>query len=351
MCLKRYSVLPNGKAIRLSTYVDIPTEIGLPHFIQDDQMNDEGPLYGNFKLSLQAVVCHRGDSVDSGHYISLVRGTSPSAYTSQSSSSQSTEETFVESSNHWMRFDDLATERITLVDIEQALKEESPYLLFYQILPIGDADDNTAPSSAHSEHTKVAEFDVVSRGRVLSPLEINGGTTKDGDEKIKSSTPRLGISVPGTSQAIDLAATQSLAYSDTTVNEDIHPIRTGAFSKPTTPKDEDGRSSFSFSRRMAKVSKGSSQIRTDNQTNNNSRKSSLNISRATSRMGREKPANTEANTEGDNEDGNGNNRQFEKGEKTKSLRRRDKSKGKEKQRQKNSTLKRSDKPDRECAVM
>ncbi|KLJ12981.1 hypothetical protein EMPG_12080 [Blastomyces silverae] len=132
ICLKRYSVLPNGNAVRLNTFVDIPIEIGLPHFIQDDEMGNEGPLYGNFKLSLQAVICHRGNSVESGHYIALVRGTAvndpdkPSEYC-----------------RHWMRFDDLAQERITLVDIEKALVDESPYLLFYQILPI-DSDSDAA---------------------------------------------------------------------------------------------------------------------------------------------------------------------------------------------------------------
>jgi len=110
----------NGKAIRLDTHVDIPVEIGLPHFIQDDQLDDDGPLYGNFKLSLQSVVCHRGSSVHSGHYIALVRGSPTQA----------------EESKSWLRFDDLAPQRITAVDIEQALRDETPYLLFYQIMPI-----------------------------------------------------------------------------------------------------------------------------------------------------------------------------------------------------------------------
>jgi hypothetical protein len=37
-----------------------------------------------------------------------------------------------------MRFDDLANERVTEVDIAVALKEESPYLLFYQVQPIDE---------------------------------------------------------------------------------------------------------------------------------------------------------------------------------------------------------------------
>lgn len=153
ICLKRYSYTDSGNALRLSTRIDIPTEIGLPHFISDDSMDEDGPIYGNFKLSLRSVVCHRGNSVDSGHYISLVKGTNPNAEASNGSSRRS-----IQDSIHWMRFDDLATERITLVDIKQALKDETPYLLFYQIVPI-DSGEGTkgeweslplyAPSEAH----------------------------------------------------------------------------------------------------------------------------------------------------------------------------------------------------------
>lgn len=135
--------------MRLSTKIDIPVEIGLPHFIQDDHMDEEGPLYGNFKLSLQSVVCHRGNSVNSGHYISLVRGTNMAV-------DNATSATSALDTKHWMRFDDLASRRITLVDIEQALKEETPYLLFYQIVPIdGDpgriTEGEQAPFYAGSE--------------------------------------------------------------------------------------------------------------------------------------------------------------------------------------------------------
>ena len=128
LCLKRYA-FHNGRPVRLNTYVDIPVEIGLPHFIQDDHMSDDAAPFGNFKLSLQSVVCHRGNSIHSGHYVALVRGT-------DSSDSAAT---------YWLRFDDLAPERITLIDIQKALKEETPYLLFYQITPVeGDPGQITA---------------------------------------------------------------------------------------------------------------------------------------------------------------------------------------------------------------
>jgi hypothetical protein len=146
LCLKRYSMLPSGRAMRLNTHVDIPIEIALPHFIKDDKMDDSAPIYGNFKLSLQSVICHRGVSVNSGHYISLVRGTAANAEASTGSEKRSK---FTH--GPWMRFDDLAKERITIVDIEEAIKKESPYLLFYQIVPIdgdpGHITDGERPPS------------------------------------------------------------------------------------------------------------------------------------------------------------------------------------------------------------
>jgi hypothetical protein len=121
----------NGSPKRLNTLIDIPLDIGLPHFISDERINEEGPLFGNFKLVLQSVVCHRGVSVDSGHYIALVRAnTNERPSTSHSDSD--------EDGDKWLRFDDLSTQRVSEVDIKTALREESPYLLFYQVQPIDE---------------------------------------------------------------------------------------------------------------------------------------------------------------------------------------------------------------------
>jgi len=145
MCLKRYSMLPNGTALKRKTHIDIPLEIGLPQFISDDQMADDGPAFGNFKMSLQSVVCHQGVSVEAGHYVSLVRCPDPER----------------QGEDRWLRFDDLAKERVTYTDVDDFLRKESPYLLFYQIVPIGGdvaqsrdedvlLDGDHAPSYAES---------------------------------------------------------------------------------------------------------------------------------------------------------------------------------------------------------
>lgn len=193
ICLKRYSVLPNGNAVRLNTFVDIPIEIGLPHFIQDDEMENEGPLCGNFKLSLQAVICHRGNSVESGHYIALVRGTSLNDPDKSSKYCR-----------HWMRFDDLAQERITLVDIEKALVEESPYLLFYQILPIGDDSETISRgrlSSSNEEETQTRKLfhnpypDVT----VSAQFPVNDSSDVEADGILHNHYPNHRFGSPGTS--------------------------------------------------------------------------------------------------------------------------------------------------------
>jgi len=137
VCLKRYCVDKQGNATRRSTKIDISAENSMPHFVVDDDEREDGTSFANFKLVLQSVVCHRGNSVNSGHYISIVRSQVPRTGSSDGATA----------SNTWMMFDDLASERVRYVDINEALKTESPYLLFYQITPADDyPDDSGRPS-------------------------------------------------------------------------------------------------------------------------------------------------------------------------------------------------------------
>ena len=126
---------PDGTPKRRNIHVDIPLEIGLPHFVNDESTYEGGPLFVHFKLSLQSIVCHRGKSVNSGHYVALVKDNLIKTYHFQS-------QTQAENKNNygtWLLFDDLAKDRVQKVDIAEALREESPYLLFYQVQPIDDA--------------------------------------------------------------------------------------------------------------------------------------------------------------------------------------------------------------------
>jgi hypothetical protein len=200
ICLKRYTMLPNGTPKRLDTFIDIPLEIGLPHFVSDDRMEEEGPLFGNFKLVLQSVVCHRGVSVDSGHYIALVRANSPHHPRPTSSQSQSDNR-----ADKWLRFDDLATTRVTEVDIKKALKEESPYLLFYQVQPIDE--------------------ELASRGDPPSYVESQSGnlTTDPSKETLSTVTDGTGTDTEAISGEWDKISTTDVVHLESATSDEPAP--------------------------------------------------------------------------------------------------------------------------------
>ena len=137
-----------GKAIKNSSYIDIPLEICFPHFVPSDDTMDEEPQMGNFKLSLQSIICHHGNSVHHGHYFSYIRAAEVSdgdLASARRMSSSSLPPSYPV--DRWIRHNDLKDPRVSSVDISQVLREETPYLLFYQVQPIFD-DLSQAASAA-----------------------------------------------------------------------------------------------------------------------------------------------------------------------------------------------------------
>jgi hypothetical protein len=154
ICLKRYGV-KDGKAYRKNTAIDIPLDIRLPHFIEDDAIPEDGPLVGNFKLSLQSIICHRGNSLQAGHYITFIRGASQVSDGDSASNRRLSNASLPPHypQDRWIKFDDLAEPRVTTVDIEQTLKDEMPYLLFYQVQPTFDVSPPVGPESLPPSYT------------------------------------------------------------------------------------------------------------------------------------------------------------------------------------------------------
>lgn len=150
-------------------------------------MSEDGPAFGNFKLSLQSAVCHRGNSVNSGHYVSLVR-----------SHDQDTDLLNGASGGQWMRLDDLAKERVAFVDVQDFLQKESPYLLFYQVQPIdGDpgniADTWRPPDSEGPPSYAVSE----SRDSGVADLSLSCHESFDSNgESLDLNRPRRGATTP-----------------------------------------------------------------------------------------------------------------------------------------------------------
>lgn len=272
ICLKRYTMLPNGSPKRLDTYIDIPLEIGLPHFISDERMNEEGPLFGNFKLVLQSVVCHRGVSVDSGHYVSLVRANLLPKH--EASSGPKSLNAIIEDS--WLRFDDLSNPRVSEVDIAKALREESPYLLFYQVQPI---DEELATRGDPPSYT---EFRSDPSRETLASVTTDAEPGADWDQITSTD---LHHHESGNS---DVLAGRSSMSSNRQSNIAIEELESSVQSLsrgPSTP-DEQKAGFLSTSRRNSRTWIGSSKSRPTSQSGEN--RLSVTISRLTGRGSKDK---------------------------------------------------------------
>lgn len=131
ICLKRYVFDEKGRTKKINKKFNIPTIIDLPYFVADDKPTeqnneDTNRSFDRFRLVLQSAVCHRGNSVDSGHYVAATRK-HPYKY---SKDKKEKEEELV-----WLLFNDLSSpeSKITETNFKNILDTEAPYLLFYRI--------------------------------------------------------------------------------------------------------------------------------------------------------------------------------------------------------------------------
>jgi len=325
ICLKRYFYTNTGQATRRDTYIDIPLEIGVPNFVSDDSMQDEGPLVGNFRLILQSVVCHRGVSVNSGHYVTLCRGRASNASNAPQRRSQSRRGS-AESDDiddPWMRFDDLAKERVSYVNIHDALKQETPYLVFYQVVPIGDDGHSIHDLPSYTEATSRSQSDAMplekpymhepgsettlSHSNSLAVSESNGSQpnieTADfargsGRTSLDANTAMAEDRRGRSSLSVAEARRMSIAFDESSFAGSVSggSVRTDAASNsvPSTPWDEKSgflavASKIGGSHRGSRVSRSSNPPKsrpTSTGPESNGSRFSLNMTKLTQRMSR-----------------------------------------------------------------
>ncbi|KAL1608398.1 hypothetical protein SLS60_003340 [Paraconiothyrium brasiliense] len=284
ICLKRYTMLPNGTPKRLNTYVDIPLEIGLPHFISDDRMKEEGPLFGNFKLVLQSVVCHRGVSVDSGHYVSLIRANKPP---SQKRPSTSQTETDIEE-DPWLRFDDLSNPRVVDIDVQKALRDESPYLLFYQVQPIDEELASRGDPPSYDEVQSVTLSTAPSKETLSSETDATATDTETGEWEKVSSVEALS-SIVGSIPDSEVPGRNSMSSNrrSSVAIEDLESsISNVARGRPPPTPDEQRTNFLSASRRSSKAWLSGSKSRPTSESGEN--RLSMTLSRLTGRGSKDK---------------------------------------------------------------
>lgn len=266
-----------GAPIRLNTYIDIPLEIALPHFVSDDRMAEEGPLFGNFKLVLQSVICHRGVSVDSGHYISLIRANTHE----RPDTSHSDED---ENSDEWLRFDDLSSPRVKGVDIKQALREESPYLLFYQVQPIDEVLASRGDPPTYAEAQSGAISSIQSRETLLSSPENGATDAESGGEWDRVNPADVPPDWVVSDEPVGRASMSSNRRSSV-IFDDLESMSRGR-TEPPTPSDETKAGFLSASRRGSRTWLGGTKSRPTSQSGEG--RLSLTLSRLTGRGSKDK---------------------------------------------------------------
>ncbi|RCI08095.1 hypothetical protein L249_6279 [Ophiocordyceps polyrhachis-furcata BCC 54312] len=219
ICLKRYAMDPSGRPQRLNTFIDIPDSLRLPHFMLagGPELEEEDGLNTEYKLVLQSVVCHRGDSLQSGHYISFAR-VAPKLLTDNRRHDVDPPPDYEEA--QWVRFDDLEVEdRVVFVDdIKKSLRDEMPYLLFYQVVPMVEV---TCPSTEGTEagppsyNESKTSIDLASSGSLYEG-DMNGRHGEEDRAAARSKPPSIRLSSeaePLPRRTVDKAGTASAAAS------------------------------------------------------------------------------------------------------------------------------------------
>ncbi|CAG9999730.1 unnamed protein product [Clonostachys byssicola] len=247
ICLKRYTMTESGEPKRHNTYIDIPDSLRLPHFMLADSSSDKDSdsvpaLETDYKLVLQSVICHRGDSVQSGHYISFAR-VAPKLLTDNRRHDFDPPPDYEEAV--WVRFDDLdLAHRVNYVgDIKEALKTEMPYLLFYQVVPMADSPStvNTEPEPPSYEDFKASielsrppstvysgETAVKHQSELLSESTIiegvpNPSPSEPPSVRLSTEDTQFRESTDATDTTYTTDTTRPNSYSDTTENESRRP--------------------------------------------------------------------------------------------------------------------------------
>ncbi|RLV94806.1 hypothetical protein JA1_001586 [Spathaspora sp. JA1] len=129
ICLKRYQ-FNNSTAIRSQKRIIIPPVINLPNFVVDDI--DEENL--GFKLILESAICHRGNSISSGHFVSVIRKQEQDEAAEDEEDDDDDEKAY---NAKWYLYDDMRKHRrVVEKTFGEVFSTEWPYMLFYRLVPI-----------------------------------------------------------------------------------------------------------------------------------------------------------------------------------------------------------------------
>lgn len=233
-----------GVPIRQNTLIDIPDSLRLPHFmVADNAKAEEQDLNGlsqGYKLVLQSVICHRGDSIHSGHYVAYAR-VAPKLLTDNRRHDHDPPPDYEEP--QWVRFDDLAIEKRveTVDDIQQCLRrqEEMPYVLIYQIVPMVDVTTTSTDGSVAEPPSYVeSAINIPGTPSIGAPSEHAGTLSKSTSGYFDSATT-LAPSGSHLRPSSEIERPPRLSFDDDpstlTLNTDTSRRASISFSEPAIP--------------------------------------------------------------------------------------------------------------------
>lgn len=205
ICLKRYSFNPQkSQANRSKKKIIIPPIINLPQFVADD-VNDN--TTGDYKLILESVVCHRGTSISSGHYISIIRKNTNVINETEEEAYNAT----------WLLYDDMHRKsRVVEKSFKEAFETEWPYMLFYRLVPNSEFTGPSATGSSTSSIINMKHSASSSTSSLAIPPK--GSKTKYWTEKPDETLSTI-ISISNSNPAsLKLGDIHSLNLSDSVLS-------------------------------------------------------------------------------------------------------------------------------------
>ena len=237
--------------------VDVPLTCAAPEFIISDT-ESEDPVNDEYIMVLRGFLCHQGSEPNKGHYISATR-----CRDSQGGEYQ------------WLLNDDIHTPRVRHVeDIKSLLKEQQPYLLFYQVEPISALGEPPAYSDSVTSESSIVDASAYFREPQRSKSQTENGRLSFDNAIVDDSRGRSSMAssrrtnLEHSSMTVNGKTITGTPKLLSEVSSDSHTAANGSFQDSgatqnssnhrKTGRSSDKRSSMSLSRMTGRLTKGKS---------------------------------------------------------------------------------------------
>lgn len=186
VCLKRYSYTEHAQ--RLQQRIVIPPFIDLPPFVADDV---DGDGEHGFRLVLESALCHRGTSINLGHFVAAVRKGHENSLDAE-----------------WYLYDDMSKDRVKVTTFREIFDTEWPYMLFFRLVQMESLSAETTrvcpPKGLKPEYwgdlspvASKAEHDVSVLSSSVGSLSVSGTEPSTAPSSVPSASP-TSVPIPPT---------------------------------------------------------------------------------------------------------------------------------------------------------